>query len=548
MTSISATATLPGAPSSTPATDYDAIIIGSGFGGAVTACRLAEHGYRVLVLERGRRWSPQDYPRRPGDAWFWDDKRPERANGWIDLRIYPRMAVAQGAGVGGGSLIYANVSIDAKEELFESGWPQEVTFEELRPYYAEVGRMMNVAPVPEGQTTPRARLMEEAANAVGHGDRFRRLDLAVTFDPEWSYDQDQPFDPSRSKTFMNEHGREQGTCIHLGNCDIGCDVSAKNTLDLNYIARAENLGAEVRPLHLVTRIEPSPQHTYTVDFDNIEGGRRTPGQVTARIVILAAGSLGSTELLLRCRDEFRTLPHISPALGRGWCSNGDFLTPAIHAGRDLSPTRGPTISSAIDFLDGKEDGHHFLIEDGGFPDVLVNAIQDGLVETKGMLRSRAVNRMILSNLQGRDSFTSLMPWFAQGRDLSDGTFRLRRRWLGLFGEKRLRLDWEIGRSRGVMDSIVRMHERLARSTGGIPLVPATWTWAKMLVTPHPLGGCNMAANAASGVVNHRGEVFGYPNLFVADGAIIPEAIGANPSKTIAALAERIAGEIVDGHR
>lgn len=527
--------------------DYDAIVIGSGFGGAVAACRLAERGYRVLVLERGRRWHPRDYPRRPGDAWFWDSNRPERRNGWIDLRIFPRMVVAQGAGVGGGSLIYANISIDAKEELFEHGWPPEITFEELKPYFAEVGRMLNVSPIPEKQRTERSRLMEEAAHAIEQGARFRPLDLAVTFDPEWTYEQEHPFDPERSKTFVNEHGREQGTCIHLGNCDIGCDVLAKNTLDLNYLARAENLGTEIRPLHLVSKIEPGDR-SYTVHFDRLEGGRRTPGQVSGRVVVLAAGSLGSTELLLRCRDEYRTMPDLSPNLGRSWCSNGDFLTPAIHAGRKVSPTQGPTISSAIDFLDGSEGGLHFLIEDGGFPAVLENAIQDGLIETKGFLKGRALNRAVQRALRGHDSLSGVMPWFAQGRDMSDGTFRLRRRWFGLFGQRRLHLDWEIGRSGPVMDAIVNMHQRLAKATGGTPLVPPTWTFARALITPHPLGGAILGTSPADGVVDHRGEVFGYPNLYVADGAIVPEAIGANPSKTIAALAERIAGEIVDGHR
>lgn len=532
---------------SSASTDYDAVIVGSGFGGAVTACRLSEHGYRVLVLERGRRWEPKDYPRKPGDAWFWDSNKPEKFNGWIDLRIFPRMAVAQGAGVGGGSLIYANISIDAKEELFEHGWPPEITFEELRPYYDAVGKMLNLAPVPLSQRTERSRIMQEAAQAVGHGDRFRHLDLAVTFDDDWTYDREHPFDPSSSKTFTNEHGKQQGTCIHLGNCDIGCDVLAKNTLDLNYLARAENLGAEIRPLHLVSKVEPR-EGGYTVHYDRLQGGKRVPGQVSGRLVILAAGSLGSTEILLRSRDQHHTLPDLSPATGRAWCSNGDFLTPAIHPGREVRPTRGPTISSAIDFLDGEVDGQHFLIEDGGFPGVVENAIQDGLLERKNFLKGKALNASIRRALQGHNSMSSVMPWFAQGRDMSDGEFRLRRRWFGLLGPKRLHLDWEIGRSRPVMDSIVTMHQKLARATQGTPLVPPTWTIARSLVTPHPLGGANMGTGPGNGVVDHKGEVFGYPNLFVADGAIVPEAIGANPSKTIAALAERIAGAIVDGHR
>ena len=170
---------------------YDAIVIGSGFGGAVTACRLAEAGYRVLVLERGRRWAAADFPREPGDAWRWDDGHPERENGWIDFRIFRSMAVAQGAAVGGGSLIYANISIEATPDTFEAGWPPEITYQELAPHYAAVGRMMNVQPVPRGQWPARTSLMHEAATATGQADRFRPLDLAVNFDPGW--------DPSRRR-------------------------------------------------------------------------------------------------------------------------------------------------------------------------------------------------------------------------------------------------------------------------------------------------------------------------------------------------------------
>ena len=150
----------------------DAIVIGSGFGGAVTACRLAEAGYRVLVLERGRRWDPGTFPREPGDRWVWDHHHPERASGWLDFRMFRRMAVAQGAAVGGGSHIYANVSIEADPATFEAGWPPEITYEALSPHYRSVGAMMNVQSVPRGQWPPRTALMAEAAEKTGHADRF----------------------------------------------------------------------------------------------------------------------------------------------------------------------------------------------------------------------------------------------------------------------------------------------------------------------------------------------------------------------------------------
>ena len=157
--------------------------------------------------------------------------------------------------------------------------------------------------------------------------------------------------------------------MHLGNCDIGCDVNARNTLDLNYLPLAEKHGAEVRPLHLVTAISREGAD-YRVSYNRIESPNLVLGSATARIVIVAAGSLGSTELLLRCRDQIGSLPDISNQLGVGWSSNGDFLTPAIHPFRAVKPSRGPTITAAINMLDGSADGQDVYIEDGGLPDHL----------------------------------------------------------------------------------------------------------------------------------------------------------------------------------
>jgi len=529
------------------AADFDAIVIGSGFGGAVSACRLAEGGYKVLVLERGRRWQPKDYPREPGDAWVWDQHHPERRNGWIDLRFFPHMAVAQGAGVGGGSLIYANVSLNAKPAMFEQGWPREITYKELLPHYEEVGRMLDVRPVPPGQWTERAKLVKDAAERLGYGDRFRMVDLAVSFDEKFSYDREDPHDPRHSKTFKNAHGQEQGTCTHLGNCVIGCDVKAKNTLDLNYLARAEQRGAEIRPLHLVRRIAPE-DGGYRVHFQRLEGGRSQPGSSTGRLVILAAGSLGSTELLLQCRDRYKTLPNVSRFLGKGWSSNGDFLVPAIYPHRRVSPTRGPTISAAIDFLGERAlGGHEFFIEDGGFPDVAGDYLEKLMHRWAWSVRGRSMRTTLRRVLQSRDPLAPIMPWFAQARDAADGTVTLRKRWI-LFGPKRLYLRWDPERSAPTIDAVAEMHRKLADATGGHPFVPITWTLARYLVTPHPLGGCNMGSSKETGVVDHKGEVFGYKNLYVADGAIFPEAVGLNPSKTIAALAERNAKLIKDEGR
>jgi cholesterol oxidase len=521
------------------AMDFDVIVIGSGFGGAITGCRLAEAGRRVLVLERGRRWDARSFPRKPGDAWIWSHEQPERENGWIDLRVFPHMSVAQGAGVGGGSLIYANVSVEAWPETFRTGWPAEITYGELKPHYDTVAKVMNVQKVPPGQWTDRMKLVKDAADRAGFGDRFRALELAVTFDSDWTYEH---FDAgaARSKTVTNAQGALQGTCVHLGNCDIGCEVNARNTLDLNYLYLAENrYHADVRPLHLVTNIEPIPSG-YTVRYDRLDNGRRVAGQSTAAIVIVAAGSLGSTELLLNCRDVTRTLPALSPVLGRHWSSNGDFLTPALYPARPVFPSRGPTIASAIDFHEGSQ-GPSFWIQDGGFPPLLGDFLTAESADSHVPVTGRMVLHWIRGFLNAHDPLKGIMPWFAQGIDAANGTLSLK---TGNGGTPRLHLDWDIHESQRVIDAIIAMHKRLSAATGGLPFVPPTWSILKYLVTPHPLGGCNLGSTAAEGVVDHRGEVFGYPNLYVADGAIIPEALGVNPSRTIGALAERIAKIIV----
>jgi cholesterol oxidase len=518
------------------AAHYDVVVIGSGFGGAVAACRLARAGRSVLVLERGRRWTPDQYPRQPGDAWIWEQDAPERHNGWIDLRFFNRMWVAQGAGVGGGSLIYANISIDAKPTAFGAGWPSQITYPVLQPYYERVAAMLGSRPLPDRQLTRRFELMQEAAAKIGEAGRFRKLDLAVTFDDDFSYALPDAIDIKNSKPWTNRFGKRQGTCVHLGNCDIGCDVQAKNTLDLNYIADAETAGARVEPLSLVTHLSAA-DHGWRVHYDRLVDRRRERTSVTATRIVLAAGSLGSTEILLRSRDEYGTLPNLSGYLGRNWSSNGDFLTPALYGERPIDPTIGPTITAAIDFLDGSQDGARFFVEDGGFPNVLGNYLRAKLRHVGRFGPRAAFLRHLSRSFAARNPLSHVMPWFGQGVDAANGDFYLARRWFAPW-RRHLALDWDVTDSKNAIDGLIAMHRRLSAATGGEAFVPLTWTVLHQLVTPHPLGGCGMAASPSAGVVDHTGRVFGHPGLYVFDGSIVPRALGLNPSKTIAALAER----------
>lgn len=521
--------------------DHDVIVIGSGFGGAVAACRLAEAGMKVLVLERGRRWTPETYPRDVDDAWLWNQDQPHLFNGWADLRTFSDMWVAAGAGVGGGSLIYANVSVEAKPEVFDHRWPRDITHAALKPYYDRVAAMLGLAPIPDNQLSARYWLMKEAAEKCGWGNRFHKVPLAVSFDPDFDPERAPARADSHSKPWINPHGVQQGTCVHCGNCDIGCQVKAKNTLDLNYLAVAERHGAEIRPLHLAMMVEPI-DGGYRVHFDRLDGGQRQRGSVSATRVILAAGSIGSTELLLRSRDQFRTLPRLSSRLGKGWAFNGDFVTPTFYKGRKVSPSHGPTISSAIDLLDGTYKNQALFIEDGGLPNLAAEFIRQRLKHLPGG-KLRQLWEGLGAHADVQDPLDGLMPWFGQAVDAADGELYLGRLWY-LPWRRTLKMNWDYRASEATVNAMVEVHEKLSAATGGTPFVPPTWTIAKNLVTPHPLGGCNMADSADQGVVDGHGQVFGYPGLHVMDGATLPRAIGLNPSRTIAALAERGAERIV----
>ncbi|HZI55812.1 MAG TPA: GMC oxidoreductase [Verrucomicrobiae bacterium] len=523
---------------------FDVIVIGSGFGGAITACRLAQSGAKVLILERGRRWDNKSapgvtkYPEDLLDPWIWDQEHPEFLNGWTDLRMFKGMSVVVGAGVGGGSLIYANVSIIPPDDVFKDPWPAEITAQALAPYFQRAGDVLDLQYLPEKQNNPRVQLLNEAAVKLGAADRVAPLPIAVSFDKDGVLDPAHPPTEADSKAIVNKHGAKQGTCVHLGRCDFGCPVKAKNTLDVNYLFLAEKTGlVEIRPLHMVTRIEPQSAG-YRVSFDRVGNGLRIPGSEDAGRVVIAAGSMGSTELLFRCRDQFKTLPRISRFLGKNWSSNGDFLTSAFYQQRLIYPRVGPTISSGINFLDRSRGGQSFIIENGGIPNVLDMHMQASLAAGIKNHPFQQLISWLQSQLQGKDdAITHLMPWFANGVDAGDGEYRLKRSWW-IFGPLRLDLKWDITKSIPAFQTEIDTQVTLADKTGGVAM-PPPW-WKDALITPHPLGGCNMGTTSQNGVVDHTGEVFGYKGLYVMDGAIVPTPLGVNPSRTISALAERAA--------
>lgn len=524
---------------------YDVIVIGSGFGGAITACRLAQAGRSVCVLEKGRRWDRLDFPRGPGEvsqSALANGKQP--GPGFIEYLTFRNMDIIQGTGVGGGSLHYFNVHLQPPAFIFDQpAWPRAITLPRLRPYYALASDMLGANPVAEGQglgPCRRTLVFEDAANGMGR--QAERVPVCVRF-------QDQD----------TGNGFKPG-CEHCGNCLLGCHVHAKNTLDLNYIPMAEHHGARVLPRHQALNITPDDQG-YTVTCADHgsprpHGPRYTLRRFHGRQVVMAAGTLGTNELLLRCKQRSRTLPRLSPQLGRNFSGNGDFIFAGTHyPSLVVEPGRGPSITAGVGFQGQK--GRYIYIEDLGYPDPFVWYFNSA-IPTRGrflrMLRqtrryiSDAMNtglRFELDELLEAGFFTHFLPYLGMGTDAADGVLSLDR-------NGAIDLQWSVRNSLPMFREMIRHMRGMSRASGGrfinsfLWRTPITSLPLRKTLSAHPLGGCAMSDTPRTGVTNDRGEVWGYPGLFVADGALMPAALGVNPSATISAMAERVAHHMIHG--
>jgi cholesterol oxidase len=508
---------------------YDAVVVGSGFGGAITACRLAEQGWRVCVLERGRRFGPGDYPDRPEQAprMFWHARH--NPGGMFDLRIMRDVAVMTGAGVGGGSLVYANVQLRAAGDVFEDpAWPAAIDAGTLARYYDRTEAALDPQTVPAEPVLPKVRAFD--AMAANAGRPPSRLPIAVHF----GADRKHPFS-----------GAHQQGCANLGRCDIGCPRNSRNTVDITYVARAEAHGAEVFPLHEVSRIDAPARDgdPWRVSWRDLQ--YRIDGEVSAPVLVLAGGTLGSSRLLLRNR---RRLPRLSPALGTRFSGNGDALAlgfdPSAEGVSGAQADLGPTMTSRLDYLD--ERG--FMVADGGLPHAFGGLLEivRGVRAITGWGRVRllvkhAGVKLGLSDraLSPRDMQLKHLPpigdtlvFLMIGRDAADGRMRL----TPLF--RCFDIRWSRDASKELFAGMRAAAGELADAAGAKSFFALDAGPLGKFITVHPLGGCPMSDDAAAGVVDEWGAVHGYDGLYVLDGSIVPTAVGVNPSKTIAALAER----------
>lgn len=487
---------------------YDTVVIGSGFGGAVAAARLAQAGLSVAVLERGRRWEPGSFPRDDSSIdndWLWSKDR-----GLYDVRWLDKMIGVQAAGWGGGSLVYANVFARPPHEVFDA-WPRGFDRASLDPYYDLVAHMLGVSPVgvdpATGDVPARTLAMEHAAARMHRPTGTVRPLLAVTF---------------------AEPGGEAkpGTCTFAGECMFGCNEGAKNSVDHNYLRLAERHGATALTLCEVDRIEPAPEG-YRVHYR--DHGSGTTASLSARNVFLAAGAVATTELLLRNRDQYGTLPALSPTLGQGFSGNGDFLAFVSKPRTQLDPGRGPTITTTtiIDCHIGKEKVW-FQVQDGAYPQQINNLVRSIMPLGRRRLFARKHAERTRRNGRRRDETMSLL---MMGRDSSDGV-------LSLDHNAEATVDWRNKPNDPLYRAEMRAARQTARQLGGRVRFLPSWLFLRTGVTVHNLGGVPMGVDTNSGVIDEKGRVHGYPGLYVLDGSAVPASTGVNPSATIAAMAER----------
>jgi cholesterol oxidase len=511
---------------------FDVAVIGSGFGGSVSALRLAEHGHRVVVLEQGHRLDRAriDAADRKLSSFLWQPVLG--AFGYFVQHTFQHVAIVGGVGVGGGSLVYGAVLLDPKPTFFhDPAWSElGVDWEaELRPHYATAARMLGRAETPDFGTMD--AYLRHTAEELGVADTFGPTPNGIYFG-EAGVEHPDPY--------FGGSGPPRTGCIRCGRCLTGCPHGSKNTLDRTYLHLAERLGAEVRPLHRVTRIEPEGE-LYRLFVEDPVKGERHPS-ILARRVVLAAGVVETLRLLFLARDEHRTLPGISPWLGRGVRTNSEAIVGVLHQDPPADLGDGTAISSHF-----YANAHTHVTQNRfGPPNRFLRLTATPMVDDGHALR-RALRTFVASLLPPwrllRGMF--LRDWHRRVTVLTvmqhvDNEIELRfgRSFLSPF-RPRLRSAVITGkRPPTYLPEAHTVARTLARQTGGTPFNFATESLGNVSTTAHILGGARMGRSAADGVIGVDHQVFGAPGLYVVDGTAVSANVGVNPSLTITALAER----------
>jgi cholesterol oxidase len=533
---------------------YTVVIVGSGYGGSIAASRLARAGQQVCLLERGKEFQPGEYPdsllESTGEM---QTDLPARhvgpRTGLYDLRVNDDINVFLGCGLGGTSLVNANVSLRAEPRVFDDPrWPRALRADLdtlLESGYRHAEEMLRPIPYPDDFPALRKlQALEKSSRLLG--ERFYRTPINVTF-----------------ADGVNHVGVYQRACALCGDCCSGCNYGSKNTLIMNYLPDARNHGAEIYTQVSVRHIERQGER-WLVHYQVLGAGRErfdAPNMfVSADIVILAAGALGSTEILLRSREQGLTL---SGRLGHGFTGNGDVLgfgynndepINSVGVGQELHETPepvGPCITGIIDIRNRDNLEAGMVIEEGVIPKPLASLLPAAFAAASTAVgkdtdsgagdatreAGRELGGLLLGPYGG--AIRNTQTYLVMTHDDSAGRMYLQ--------NDRLRIDWPGVGSQPIFQEVNANLEAATRALGGTYLRNPIWTqlFKHDLITVHPLGGCPMGEDAERGVVDHKGRVYSgsegegtHEGLYVCDGAIMPRSLGVNPLFTISALAER----------
>lgn len=508
---------------------YDYIIVGSGFGGSVSALRLTQKGFRVLMLEKGSRRQAEDFPKTNWDLkrWLWAPALGMR--GIFQVRPFSHMQVLAGAGVGGGSLAYASTLPIPKRSFFSSpSWAGLADWEaELAPHYQTARRMLGAAPT--DFLTPGDELLRELAAELGTPEAFEKPHVGVFMGTQGELVPDP---------YFGGEGPERRGCIRCGACMTGCRHGAKNSLDKNYLFFAEKNGLELRPDSEVVHVAPLPGGGYRVRVREGQSYFRRQTRVfEADNVIFSGGALGTNSLLLRLKRDPTALPNLSERVGHGVRTNCESLICVTVPSSQHDHSAGIAINS---LLQTDEHSHLEMVRMGagsGLFRLLATAPR-----VSGGNAFLVLLRLLLAFFL--HPVLTLRAWFVADWARStlillymrsaEGTLRFVRSRLG-FMNSRLELG---ERPNASMPEATALAQRIAQEAGGIACSPFFEQLFNLPTTGHLLGGCCMGDSAASGVIDHRHRVYGYEGLYVVDGSAISANVGVNPSLTICALAER----------
>jgi cholesterol oxidase len=530
-------------PSHTGEWDFDFIVIGSGFGGSVTAHRLVEKGYRVAVMEMGLRWTPESLPRTSWSIhrWFWSPNLALR--GFFNMRYFRHVTILHGCAVGGGSITYACTLLQPPDKVWDYGsWKGLAEWKSEMPrHYATASRMLGVT---ENKILgPADHLLKKVAEAAGIGDTFYRTNVAIFQSPEGV-----PGGQTFPDPYFGGEGPERTTCMACGGCMMGCRHGAKNTLDQNYLYLAEKHGAKVFAETRVVDVRPLDGMTdgnlgYEVStVKSTARFNRLPKRFTCRSVVFSASSLGTMELLFQLKEK-GSLPAISNQLGRRVRTNSESLIGVRVPGSSEDLSKGVAIGSGV-YID-----EHTHIEAVRYP---------AGSDTMGMLST------ILTG--GRPGPGRIGLWI---RNLTVSLLRHPFKTLRILQpvgwaresvillcmqalEGHIDMRWErhiywpfrkflVSRGQKVPTFIPKANEfaeKFAQIAGGTAMSMLPEILFDIPGTAHCLGGCVIGNSPENGVVDYRNRVFGYKNMYVCDGSVVAANLGVNPSLTIAALTER----------